>query len=268
MKTKTYVYRSYDEDFVQTADQGYTLPDDYSWNDPACLGRVERAKSSLAYGIGLVFGWIYARVVLHARFENRASLETLRDLRKFPLGCMLFCNHTQPLGDPFLPALAAYPRRVWAVVSSSNLAIPGLGKLLPRLGALPIPETPSKMREFNRAVSERLSRGDCVVVYPEAHVWPYCTFIRPFPPISFGFAVSNQVPVFSMTATYQSRPGRARPCMTLFLDGPFAPEPGTPRSRQKQSLCAQVRDAMEARSAENTQAYIEYRRMEETEARA
>lgn len=266
MKTRVYTYRSYDEDFLQTADQKYMLPDDYSWNDPASSGFGESLKTTLAYGAGLVFGWGYAHLVLHARFESLASLESLRDLRNFPQGCMLFCNHTQPLGDPFLPALAAYPRRVWVVVSPSNLAIPGLGKLLPRLGALPIPETPTKMREFSRAVSERLSRGDCVVVYPEAHVWPYCTFIRPFPATSFGFAVNNHVPVFSMTATYQKRSARSRPRMTLFVDGPFAPDSDAPRSTQKRSLCAQVRDAMEARSMRNTQAYVEYQRVLEEEA--
>lgn len=253
-------YNSLEDDFIQTSEQDYRLPCNYSWEDPADSGLLDSIASKLAYGIALVFGWAYTTLVLHAHFVGREKLRSLGDgTMDSKEGFILYCNHTQPLGDPFLPGLAAFPKRIWTIVSPSNLGIPRLGKILPMLGALPIPDSVKKMKRFSSAVKERLRDGDCVVVYPEAHVWPYCTFIRPFPATSFSYAVTNNVPVFSMTATYQKRIFGRRPKMTLFIDGPFLPNESLPRAERKEYLCQQVRSTMEARSQLNTQSFIEYR---------
>ena len=56
---------------------------------------------------------------------------------------------------------------------------------------------------FNEAVDKRLAQKNCLVIYPEAHVWPYYTGIRKFPAgdKSFKYAVRNKLPIFTMTTT-------------------------------------------------------------------
>ncbi len=48
------------------------------------------------------------------------------------------------------------------------------------LGALPVPDSISEYKKFSKAYKKRISDGHPVVIYPEAHVWPYYTGIRPF----------------------------------------------------------------------------------------
>lgn len=38
------------------------------------------------------------------------------------------------------------------------------------------------MRSFLDAIRTRIEEGSFIMVYPEAHIWPYYTGIRDFPP--------------------------------------------------------------------------------------
>lgn len=306
-KRITHTYHSPTDDFVETADQGHTLPVDYAWVRD---GAGSRCASSVLYAAGLVFAFLYTRIHLRMRVrdcrdEGRGSAaapygnagradarsviaavssastggsrDTALDFDAPPAyfasrcandssatssarrgGCMLFCNHTQPVGDAFTPARAMFPQRTYVLVSPANLGIPVIGRLLPSLGALPIPDDVRGMRQLKRAVSRRLGEGACVVVYPEAHVWPYYTGIRPFPATSFAFAVDNEVPVYCLTSTYQRPRLGARPKTTAFLDGPFLAPEGASRRQAREALRDAVYDSMVRRSAESTYDYVRY----------
>jgi 1-acyl-sn-glycerol-3-phosphate acyltransferase len=246
-------YRTFQDDFVQTADQAYALPKDYEWV------RRElpfRACSALLYGIGLVCAEAYVRLGLRGSYRNRKALHRQSG------GFVLYCNHTHPTGDPFAPALATLPRRTYVIVSPSNLGIPVVGKLLPALGALPVPDDLPGMRKLMKAVSVRLGQGECVVVFPEGHVWPYCTQIRPFPDSAFAFAVDNDVPAFCMTATYQRRRHGAKPRITYYLDGPFTADATLPHRQRLADLNRQVHARMCERSRASTYEYVSYRAIE------
>lgn len=252
----TYVYHSFEDDFVRSGDQDHTLPADYAW--VRADGPTRLAKTIL-YPIAFACGWVYLRAHLRWRVEGREVLER----RDAPAprrggGFVLYCNHTQPVGDPFAPALAVHPARTYVVCSPSNLGIPLLGRLLPTLGALPVPDTLVGMRAFRDAVAQRLAEGAAVVVYPEAHVWPYATMIRPFPASSFAFAVDNHVPAFCMTTTYQRRRHGDKPRATAYLDGPFWPREGIPRRQAREELRDEVHAAMVARSHRSTYEYVRY----------
>ena len=118
------------------------------------------------------------------------------------------------------------------------------------------------MKEFVAAVRMCLAGGHCVVVFPEAHVWPYCTSIRPFQQSAFAFPVDDDVPAFCMTTTYQPRRFGARPRATAFIDGPFTTDAVLPRKERIDRLHEQVRSCMEARGHENTCDYVVYEKRE------
>ncbi len=240
-------YSSFNEDFVETKDQNYVLPEDYEYDR---RGFFFKLVSGIVYGTAYIVSKVWCRLFLHVRFKGREKMKGYR-------GYFIYGNHTQPVGDVFIPALASSPRRIYTVVSPANMALPVIGKILPHLGALPLPQTLSGMRRFTAAMEKRLDDGKVVTVYPEGHVWEYYEGIRPFVKGAFSYPVKYKRPVFSMTVTYKKR-RRGRPAATVYIDGPFMPDESLGARASASKLEARVRFAMEERSAECDAEYIEY----------
>lgn len=247
-------YSGFSDDVVQSADQSKSVPQGYQWIKKGLLFRLGEL---LLYPIAFVFGEAYCRLFLHVSFKNRSVLRKAG--RK---GYYLYANHTQPVGDVFIPALACAFRHIYVIVSPANLGIPLIGRLLPMLGALPVPSDAAGMTRLNEAVSARCRQGNAVVIYPEAHVWPYCPFIRPFPSTAFRYPVKDDAPSFCMTSTYSRRLFGRRPKQTVYIDGPFyPPEEGSVRQKRDR-LHDEIYGCMLERSRSSSYAYIEYKEAE------
>ncbi len=256
MSEKVQYYSSFSEDVVSSAEQSAAVPEGYEWIRPGLKARISAA---LTYGIVVFLGWIWCRAVLGISYKNRKAINSAKD------GCFIYANHTQPFGDVVLPAFLSLKKRVYTIVSPANLGIPVIGRILPALGALPIPRGLGQMKSFLSAVGERASGKNCIVIYPEAHVWPYYTGIRPFGDSSFRFAVDFDKPAFAMMVTYQKRRLGNRPKATIYLDGPFYPDKSLSPRQRRAELCSRVRSAMEQRSRLSSCEYIKYiRRGDET----
>lgn len=247
---QTYLYEDYDEDMVFSHQQDYVLPSDYQWVAKRPLAK---AYSSALYSFAYVIGRVYLWATLRWRVQGTNALK-----HSGPKGMILFCNHTQPIGDVLAPAYAVHPRRIYTLASPANLGIPVIGKLLKSLGALPVPEERRRLKELKEAIAVRLQQDACIVIYPEAHVWPYCTFIRPFSPTSFAFAVDNSVPAYALTTTYRKRPHGNKPQAVAYLDGPFFVEEGIPKPQARKLLCEQVTSCMKRRSESSSYEYVRY----------
>lgn len=242
-------YSSFSDDFNQSADQNFELPEDYKW---VRTGVIFKFLSALVYGLAVIFGGIYCRLVLHMKVIGRKNLKGVKG------GFFIYGNHTQPVGDVFIPALCVLPKRIFTVVSTANYGIPFIGKLLPFLGALPIVNTVHGVKELNKAMEYRLEKGHPVVIYPEAHVWEYYTDIRRFPSTSFKFPVKLDKPSFVMTVTYKKSKLFKKPLMEVFLDGPFYPQGSTPKDKTS-DLHQKVLSKMLERSKNSNYSYIEYK---------
>lgn len=242
-------YSSYTDDFEEIADQNFKLPDDYRWVRKDFFSRV---LSALVYALAVVFSSIYCRLFLHMRIKGRENLKNVEG------GFFIYGNHTQPVGDVFIPALCVLPKRIYTVVSTANYGIPFIGKLLPFLGALPIVNNLRGIKELHNAIEYRLHNGNPIVIYPEAHVWEYYTDIRPFPETSFMFPAKFDKPAFAMTVTYKKSRFFKKPKMDVFLDGPFFPQGNTPKEKAV-GLWKTVYNTMIQRSKHSSYSYIEYR---------
>lgn len=238
-------YRTFSDDFCVTRDQDHSLPDGYK--------RIRRdlpfrLLSALTYGTALALSWIYLTFSLHVTYKKHCRIKG---------GAFIYGNHTQPVGDVFIPAYAAFPKRIYTVVSPANYAIPVIGKLIPYLGAIPTPSGIRDLRDFGDALGTRIGEGHPVVIFPEAHVWEYCSFIRDFPKTSFYYPVRTGAPAYALTVTYEPRRLGKKPKAIVHLDGPFyAPVSGTEKSRAE-SLRDTVLDAMKKRTAQSV-SHIDY----------
>ncbi|WDF82042.1 1-acyl-sn-glycerol-3-phosphate acyltransferase [Lacticaseibacillus pabuli] len=243
-------FESFTDDFVQSRHQEAQLPADYDWRERhpivyAMFGRIVHGLARIVYPM-----FFHGRVYGSEKVANHAG------------GAYIFINHTQPVGDVFLPYLLAGSRRVHPIVAAANLGVPIGGKLLRPAGALVLPNRLHQLGSFQVAMTARLAKGDMVVMYPEAHVWPYTTLIRPFATGSVHYPAADGRAVYTATTTYQPGRGR-RPRMTVYVDGPFRADMTQPLKIRQRLLRQQLMAAMQWRAAmNNTTTYITYRRKE------
>lgn len=245
---KTRYYSSFADDFEQSADQNFQLPENYKW---VRTDIISKFLSGLIYGLAVIFGGAYCRFFLHMKVKGRKNIKGMKG------DFYIFGNHTQPVGDVFIPALCVLPKRIYTVVSTANYGIPVIGKLLPYLGALPIVNTLHGVKELNKAMEQRLNKKHPIVIYPEAHVWEYYTGIRPFPDTSFKFPVKFDKPSFAMTVTYRRAKRFKRPIMEVFLDGPFYSQGDTVKEKTV-NLHSQIYSVMQKRSENSNAEYVKY----------
>ena len=247
-KEKVRYFKSFTDDFETTANEDFKLREDYKWVRTDFTSKI---LSGIIYGLAIIFGGIYCYFFLHLRVRGR------KNIKKIKGGYFIYANHTQPVGDVFIPALAVLPKRIYTVVSTANYGIPVIGKILPFLGALPITESLHGIKELNKAIDFLIKKGHHIVIYPEAHVWEYYTGIRPFPDSSFKFPVKLEIPTVAMTVTYKKSKIFKKPLMEIFLDGPFYGEGNTAKEKTA-DLHKKVYETMKNRSQNSNYNYIEY----------
>lgn len=174
----------------------------------------------------------------------------------------LYGNHTNNLADPFIPSMISAPKGTYVIVHPNNVSMPVLGKLTPCLGALPLPGDMESTRNFINEIEYRYKTGNSITIYPEAHIWPYYTKIRPFKDMSFRYPVQLKSPVFCFTNVYKKRSIFGGIKIVTYIDGPFKADPGMPAKEQKAWLREQVYNTMVQRSAENNIEVVKYIRRE------
>lgn len=245
MKKKTIYYDDpLHDDFANNGIRSKPLPDDYTYirRNP-----IRRSFDFLFYhcvAIPIVF--VYQKVRFREKIVNRRVL--------YPYlvsGFYLYGNHTRAAGDAFTPNMISFPRKTYIVTSSDAVAIPGIRQLVETLGGLPLPDTLSGMRKFRDALAKR-SRSGCICIYPEAHIWPYYTGIRPFPNTAFRYPAEYSKPVFAFTVTYQKRKHQFLPKTVVYIDGPFFPDPALNIRENSAMLRDKVYTAMQKRSERST----------------
>lgn len=202
-----------------------------------------------------------ARLYMKLHFSHKiVNKEVLDQAGK--KGYYLYGNHTHFMADALIPTLVNLPKETAVIVHPNNVSMPVFGKITPYLGALPLPDDRGAMKHFLEALSWHTSRCDCIMIYPEAHIWPFYTKIRPFVDTSFRYPVQQKLPVFCLTNTYQKRPGRKGPQMVTYLDGPFYPDVTLPVKLQKTKLRDQVYETMCRRALNSNVELIQYKKQQ------
>lgn len=198
--------------------------------------------------------WLYLKLYFHHKIVNKKILKKYKDT-----GYFLYGNHTQDIGDALIPTMLTFSKDVYVIVHPNNVSMPVLGKITPSLGALPLPDTLKASRNFLHAMETRLREKNAIAIYPEAHIWPYYTKIRPFTDKPFHYPIKYDVPTFCFTNTYQKRKFSKRPKIVTYIDGPFYPNKELAVSERQAALRNQVYDRMCERSLASEVEYIEYR---------
>ena len=211
-----------------------------------------RVLSSFLYRVvATPIAFLYCKIKVGDKYIGRKKLKTVKG------GCFFYMNHTMLTGDAFTPNVIAFPRRGYIIVHPDNVSLPVVGRITPLLGAIPLPGDLASSRNFAVEVEAAVERGGAVIIYPEAHIWPYFTGIRNFPSSSFSYPVRLGAPVFALTRTF-SRGLFGRVKSTVYIDGPFYPDKSLSAPAAREALCDEVKAAMRERARLSSYEPIEY----------
>lgn len=198
--------------------------------------------------------YLYAKLKFRIKYIGK---EKLKQYKK--QGYFIYVNHTQAFADTFIPSLANYPKRNYFIVNPENISMKFLKTIVEMLGAIPIPSTKEAMKNFLNAIEVRIKKNSSITIYPEAHIWPYYTKIRPFKAVSFKYPVQLEKPTFCITNTYikdEKRKNKVK--IVSYIDGPFFPNTNLTKKEQQQDLRNKVYECMCKRSENNNIEYIKY----------
>ncbi len=211
--------------------------------------------SAVSIVTAVTLSFLYTAFVMRPKVVNRSVLKQFKDT-----GYFLYGNHTHPEGDVFCPIRCVFPKHLCALIAPANLNVPVLGKLLLPYGCLVVPDSPAGMKEFTKGIADRVRKKRCILVYPEAHVWPWCTFIRPFSEAPFHYPVDLDVPSFCMTTTYRKPRHGKKPRAVVYIDGPFFPQRDKGRKEAIRLLHDEIFSCMRKRSRKSDYEYVTYTR--------
>ncbi len=242
---KVYYYQSETDDLVTSKNQNYQIKDDYIWIHTNLFYRL---LSNILYGIIIIVSFVYCKLILRVHIEGREKLKGYK-------AYFIYGNHTQTVMDPLLPLLVNLPHKTNFIAAPANLGIPIIGKILPMAGALVIPGKVKDFSKLKEAVNY-YNQKNCIMIYPEAHVWPYYTKIRPFSSASFHYPVENNKPVFVQTTTYQLINGKKK--KIVYIDGPIMPQENLTKKENIKYLRDEVFNLMSQRAALSNWEEVQY----------
>lgn len=200
---------------------------------------------------------LYSKIKFRIRYEGKEKLKLYKKQ-----GYFVYVNHTQPFADTFIPSLPIYSKRNFFIVNPENVSMKFLGNIVQLLGALPIPSNKKAMKNFLDAIEKHIEKKHSITIYPEAHIWPYYTKIRPFKAVSFKYPIELNTPTFCMTNTYQSYGKNSDKIkIVTYIDGPFFPNKDLQKNEQKQDLRNQVYTQMVERSKNSNIKFIKYEKI-------
>ncbi len=197
---------------------------------------------------------IYAKTKFKIKYIGKEKLKPYKKI-----GYFIYGNHTQSFADTFIISNIVYPKRNYIIVNPENVSMKFVGNFIQMFGAIPIPSNIKAMKNFISAIEKRIKKGYSITIFPEAHIWPYYTKIRPFKSVSFKYPVELDTPVFCVTNTYQSYGKNNNKIQIVsYIDGPFIADKALPIKEQKEDLRNRVYKCMAERSKNSNIEYIKY----------
>ena len=253
------------DDFAGNGITAQKVGADFPFCPKGFFWRIGEFIAYYLFAIPIVF--VICTVFGGMRFENRREISRL--LRKNGgRGAFLYANHTHWL-DAFVGPLAAFPYKAHVLVSPETVSIKGIRAFVQMLGAIPVPTEKEAVRPFTDTIEERINEGRPIMVFPEAHIWPYCNFIRNFKAGSFRYPVKLGVPAFAVCVSYKRRRVLRfikKPRRVVTVSRPFFPDTALPDPEAKQKLRREVYEWLRKTAEEKSDyAYVTYIKQEDGE---
>lgn len=213
-KTKTiYWSDELNDDFDEVLEKRPPVPENYRYER-----RGKIWSGFLYYVIAKPILGLYC--IFHGvRFKNKKNLKELRHQ-----GYFIYSNHVA-ISDVFkFQTIGVAKKRVNIIGYSDALSLKWIRPLLKAIGYLPIPEDIHLIKKLNDAIGKLVNHKEIVLIYPEAHIWPYYTKIRNFKSVSFTYPAEFNKPILPAVTVWLGKPNR-KPKQIVVYGKPIYPNP-------------------------------------------
>ena len=256
MKPKKTVYYTdaLTDDFAGTKIVRKPLPESFKYAHKDIFSRF--FSWFLYWVIALPILYFPVKWIFGIKVKGKKNLRMIR--RK---GCFFYTNHTQIVDAMLIQLYVSGPRRTYIVADQDATSIPGIRYLVQLLGCIPVPETPKQHADFVECLKYRVRQHRGISIFPEAHIWPYCTHIRPFGDGSFVYPAELGCPVVPVCTTYRRHRlfKKRAPKMTVHVGRPIYPDKDLSVPQRKKMLRDRVYDFMVDMACEDENfEYIRY----------
>lgn len=243
MKSKTYYYKSYTDDFAVTKDiHPISIDDNYVYEPKNPFFKI---YSFLVYFLlAKPIAWTILKVRYGYHVKNKKVLKECKHK-----GYFLYGNHTNYMPDAFVSNVIS-PRRNSIIVGNQTVSIKGIQTTVKALGAIPLGDTFKAKKNFMKCVNHKIEKKQSVMIFPEAHIWPYYTGVRPFDPSTLKYPTMLNTPVYTISLCYSKRKMINRPKITAYIDGPFYPDNNLGNKEKIDKLYNEVYNTMVNRCKE------------------
>jgi len=255
-KSKVIYYSDiYNDDFDQTSLKRLPIPTNYKYkrdnfflNILYCFIYYGLAKPILS--IGCFFNGV--------RVGNRKKL---KELRKCGSGVFLYGNHVAFM-DAFKMQAYIIHRRTNIIGFTDSLNINWFVSFLVKaIGYLPLPLEGdySHLRDLDEAIKFYINKKQHILIYPEAHVWPYYTKIREFKNGSFHYPAKLNKPIMPFVTIWKKVWWRKKPVQVIVFGDLIYPKEGLSVHENRDYLHDECLKAMQKISSSYKQTeYIKY----------
>ncbi|OPZ34609.1 MAG: hypothetical protein BWY98_01011 [Tenericutes bacterium ADurb.BinA155] len=247
MKVKTVYYDDLlNDEFSGTKIKRLPLPKKFKY---VHRNPLYRAIAWLVYyGLAVPILWLVGKIGWGVKVYGRKNLKLLRHQ-----GVFMYGNHTQILDGWSGQCFGLAPKRTYVVANMDSLSIKGLRGFIMMLGCLPIPDQNEYLDAFKAAVVTHYQQKAGIMIFPEAHIWPYSTHIRPFSEDSFIYPAELGAPVLALATTYRSHKifKKMKPLVTLHISTPIYPDMALSIPERKKQLRDAVYDFLIHHAAED-----------------
>ncbi|MBR6071710.1 MAG: hypothetical protein IKP77_02615 [Acholeplasmatales bacterium] len=240
MKRNTYYYESYKDDFAVTKNLKYDLIDKKYKYEPNIIFRF--FSFILYFIIAKPLIWLIMKMVYGLRIKNKKVLKECRNN-----GFYIYGNHTNYMPDAYVPNLLRW-RRNYIIVGGQTASINGVKTIIKALGARPLGDTIEAKKNLFRFMKNSINKKKSITIYPEAHIWPYYTSVRPFDSINMKYQVLLNAPSYSISYCYSKRKIRKIPRITVYVDGPFYPDLSLDTKLRQEKLASDIYNKIKERT--------------------
>ncbi|MGM9813944.1 MAG: lysophospholipid acyltransferase family protein [Candidatus Enteromonas sp.] len=259
-KTKTIYYEDeLNDDFMDIGLERKEVPQTYKY---LRKNKFYNFFSNIFY-FGIVKPILSVFSFFHGvRVENR---KLLKEVKKE--GAFIYANHTAAIDAFVIQTYVVRCKRTEIIGYSDSVHVPVLKHVGRCLGYLPLPVHDLKIAgKLVEAIDFYNKEKHHILIYPEAHIWPYYTDIRPFVSASFHYPAKLKAKVVPIVTTYRKVWYSKKPKMTLIVGKPIAPKEGATVHENREYLRNECyREMKEISDANRTIEYFHYVKTEKEE---
>lgn len=182
-------------------------------------------------------------------------------------GAYFYMNHTSFWDMIVIQVRVAGFKRCNIIGYTDTLTLPRLVRFFAiALGFVPLPSSLKDFRKFEECLKDTKDKKRFMIIFPEAHVWPYYTKIRPFIATSFKYPAKLEVPAVPLVTCYTKRRFSKKPKITIRVGDPVYPKKELSLNENKDYMRNECYKTMcDIASKYSTYSYYVYKKVEDDE---